>query len=394
MGVNMIKRLSQIIEKDIKIAVGLMSGTSLDGIDAALVEISGSGLDTKARLLDFVTLPYDNEEKSNILELCSPVTSSVDKLCRMNKHLGRRMAQAALEVMRKAGMGKGTADFVSSHGQTVCHMPDAYATLQLGELAEIAAITGCITVGDFRPSDMAAGGQGAPLVPFADYLLFADPHKGRALVNIGGISNVTVISAGSPPTEVLAFDTGPGNMLIDAVIRSGTGGKEHFDRDGEHAAKGNVCSEWLDEMMNSDVFIGKKPPKSTGREYYGAEMAERLMSEGMRRELRFEDIAATVTAYTVSAIRKNFEEFIDKSYDIRQVLVGGGGSHNRTMMKLLASGLRQEVLPMEALCFNSDAKEAVAFALLGNEFLHGSYNNLPSATGASRQVVMGKLALP
>lgn len=390
----MVERLQQLIKKDKRLAVGLMSGTSLDGVDAALVEIQGSGMDTKVRLIDFITLPYNNEEKNEILKLCSPATSSVDELCRMNVYLGRKMAQAALEVLNKAGIETGAIDFISSHGQTVYHMPEKQATLQIGELADIAAQTGCLTIGDFRPGDMAAGGQGAPLVPFTDYLLFGNSQKGRVLINIGGISNVTIIKAGARPQDVIAFDTGPGNMLIDAIVKIGTNGNSNYDKGGELAARGNICSEWLAEILSSDVYIFKNPPKSTGREYYSIDMAKRLWAEGIARSLSFEDIAATVTSYTATTIKLHFENYIDKKFDISEVLVGGGGVYNRALMRELEAGLKQEVSPMEALNFSSDAKEAIAFAILGNEFLFGNPNNLPSATGASRQVVMGKMVLP
>ncbi len=390
----MVEKLQKLVKKDKRLAVGLMSGTSLDGVDAALVEIRGCGRDTRVRLIDFITLPYDSKEKNELVRLCSPATSSVEEVCRMNAYLGRKMAQAALEVISKAGFAADAVDFISSHGQTVYHMPEEHATLQIGDLSEIALGTGCPTVGDFRPADMAVGGQGAPLVPFTDYLLFGSSEKGRVFINIGGISNVTILKAGARPQDVVAFDTGPGNMLIDAIVKIGTHGSSNYDKGGQLAAGGSICSEWLSEMLSSDSFIYKNPPKSTGREYYSMDMAKRLWAEGIRRGLSFADITATVTAYTASSILLHFKNYIDKEFDISEVLVGGGGVYNATLMKALEQGLKQTVAPMESLDFSSDAKEAIAFAILGNEFLFGNPNNLPSATGASRPVVMGKLALP
>lgn len=387
-------RLGSITVKEKRIAVGLMSGTSMDGVDAALVEIRGHGKDTAVRLLDFITIPYDGDEKRGVLELCSPETSSIDKLCYMNAYLGRKMGLAALEVIRKYGLDRREIDFISSHGQTVYHMPEKHATLQIGEPAEIAAVTRCPTIADFRPGDIAAGGQGAPLVPYVDYLLYTDKHKGRALINIGGISNVTALKAGAFPDEVLAFDMGPGNMLIDAAVRLATGGSAYYDKDGEIAAGGRICREWLDGILESDVYLGKRPPKSTGREYYGTETAKRLMAEGAALGLDFRDIVATLTAYTAAAIKISFTKYIDPVSQINEIYVGGGGAFNKTLMSLLKAGLGREVSPMEALGCPSDAKEAVAFAVLGNEFLFNSPNNLPSATGASGQVIMGKLVLP
>lgn len=390
----MINKLRQILEKDKRLAVGLMSGTSLDGIDAALVEIESCGTDTKVKLIEFETLPYNSEDRNKILELCAPTTSAVDKICCMNVYLGRKMAAAALEVIKKSGKSPADIDYISSHGQTIYHMPDKFATLQIGELAVIAAETGCLTVGDFRPNDLAVGGQGAPLVPFVDYLLFRSSEKGRALINIGGISNVTIIKKNAKPEEIIAFDMGPGNMLIDAIISIGTDGKYTYDKNGEIAAKGKICSDWLESICASDRYIGKKPPKSTGREYYSIKLAEALWEEGLSRGLTFEEIVATVTAYTIYSIKMNFTYFIDKEFDIEEVFVGGGGVLNQTLMNGLKLSLKQMVASMEYLGFSSDAKEAVAFAVLGNEFLHGNSNNLPSATGASRKVSMGKLVLP
>jgi len=348
----------------------------------------------KVKLLEFITLQYSPEEKDSILRLCLPETSSVDEICRMNVYLGKKMAQAALEVIHKAGIEPDNVDFISSHGQTIYHMPEEHATLQIGELAVIAAQTGCPAIGDFRPGDMAVGGQGAPLVPYTDYLLFGSPDTGRALINIGGIGNVTVIEAGAMPQDVIAFDTGPGNMLIDAMVRMGTSGEKSFDINGEIAASGSICTEWLNEIMDSDAYMRKEPPKSTGREYYSIRMAERLLGEGRKRKLSFEDIIATITAYTAESIKLHFNNYIDRKYSISEALVGGGGVYNKTLMKELKESLKQKVMPMEALDFSSDAKEAVAFAILGNEFLFGNYNNLPSATGAKKQVVMGKMVLP
>lgn len=390
----MIDLLYKITRKSKRLAVGLMSGTSLDGVDAALVEIRGCGVDTEVSLIDFITDPYDSDEKAQILELCSPAHSSVDKLCKMNVYLGKKMAHAALKVIRKSGYDKNAIDFISSHGQTVYHMPQNHATLQIGELAEIAALTGCVTIGDYRPCDMAVGGQGAPLVPLADYLLFTDPLKGRALINIGGISNVTILNPSTKPQDVIAFDTGPGNILIDAVVRLGTGGKMDYDKNGNLAANGEICSQWLMEILNSDSFLHLEPPKSTGREYYSTEMAKRLMREGGSRGLVLNDIVATLTAYTVSAIQMHFANYIDQKFDIHEVYIGGGGVYNNTLMKGIKDGLKQKVCAMEALGCSSEAKEAVAFALLGNEFLFGNYNNLPSATGANRLAVMGKFVYP
>ncbi len=390
----MIKQLQHVLHKSKRLAVGLISGTSMDGIDAALVGIEGAGVDTKIKLIDFLTYPYTNEERDQILELCRPSSGTVDKICEMNVHVGRKFALAALAVIDKAGINKADVDFISSHGQTIYHMPEKLATLQIGELSVIAAETGCLTVGDFRPTDMAAGGQGAPLVPYVDYLLFRSEDKGRVLMNIGGISNVTIIKAGAKPDEVTAFDTGPGNMLIDWIVSMGTNGQLAFDEGGKIGARGTVNEIWVEKLLEQDRYIHQQPPKSTGRELYTKELAQSLWAEGLSYNMTFEDIVVTVTAYTARSLSLNFIKFIDPLTKIEEVLVGGGGVHNDTLMTMLRDQLKRSVTTMDDWNFSSDAKEAIAFTILGNEFLHGNTNNLPSATGASRNVVMGKLALP
>lgn len=390
----MIDFLSAIHSKKKKLIVGLMSGTSLDGVDAALVEIEGYGKQTKVNLLEFETVAFTENEKNEILQLCNPETSSVDKICEMNVELGKKFSAAALHVISKAGKKPDDIDLISSHGQTIYHMPQVGATLQIGELAVISANTGCVTVGDFRPSDMAVGGQGAPLVPFVDYLLFHHPSIGRILLNIGGMSNITVIPANTKEDNILAFDTGPGNVLIDAIVAIGTNGKESFDYGGNYAQGGTVDNQWLQKLVDSDSFVHEAPPKSTGREYYTSDVARNLWLEGIARGLSFESIIATVTQFTVETIALNIEHCLKSEVDISEVLVGGGGVHNTFIMNALQKRLKQNVLTMEAINVSSDAKEAVAFAILGNEFIHGNTNNLPSATGAKRKTMMGKLVLP
>jgi anhydro-N-acetylmuramic acid kinase len=390
----MIDILKSFIEKPSRVAVGLMSGTSLDGIDAAVVRITGSGTSSVVELLGFSTLPFEPQERRALLNLCSRETGKVDDICAMNVYLGKKFAEAATLAAQGAGLSLQEVDFISSHGQTIHHMPDRQATLQIGELAVIAARTGCLTVGDFRPSDMAAGGQGAPLVPLVDYLLFGSPERGRALLNIGGIANVTVLPAQAREGDVVGFDTGPGNVLIDEVVSLGTAGKEHMDRDGHIARQGVVCRELLDSWLNTDPFVWHTPPKSTGREQYTAEYAAELFVRGQGQGLSFPDLVATVTAYTSESIAINFREFVDPLCAVSEVYVGGGGVNNPVLMENLSVGLQRRVLPMESLGISSDAKEAVAFAVLGNEFLLGRTNNLPTATGAKRAVRMGKLVLP
>ncbi len=390
----MIDILNSIINKKKKLAIGLMSGTSMDGIDACLVEIEGNYTDTKINVIDFMTSDYSKEDKERIFKLCHVKTSTVNEICCMNTYLGDKMGLAAIEVCKKAGVNIGDVDFISSHGQTIYHMPDRHSTLQIGELSNIAARTGCVTVGDFRPSDMAYGGQGAPLVPYIDYILFSSKEKGRVLLNLGGIANITVLKAGGSEEDVLAFDTGPANVLIDEIVRIITAGDKSYDEGGSLAAKGTIDGQWLDQMLLKDRYLFKHPPKSTGREYYTKEFASDLFEQGSIRGLNNFDILATVTAYTAKSIKSQLEVFVLNKYKIDELYVSGGGAHNQMIMNLLSEYIDIQVKDVNKLDFSGDAKEAIAFAILGNEFLSGRTNNIPSSTGSNRKVIMGKLALP
>lgn len=390
----MIETIKKVVEKQKKLAIGLMSGTSLDGIDACVVEIKGTGKNTEIKIIDFITLDYTKSEKERILKLCNKNTSSVDEICYMNSFLGNRMGQAAIEVCKKSNIDLNDIDFISSHGQTIYHMPNEHCTLQIGELSNIASVTGCLTVGDFRPSDMAYGGQGAPLVPYIDYLLFSSKNKGRVLLNLGGIGNITVLKANGREDDVYAFDTGPANVLVDEIAKIITDGKMTFDADGKMASMGNIDELWLEEMIIQDEYLCKKPPKSTGREYYTTELAKKFYDDGILRGLGDFDIISTITAFTAKTIQNQLEKFVLKNCKVDEIYVSGGGAHNKMIMKFLSRYTDAEVSPIEKLNFVSDAKESIAFAVLGNEFLHGNANNIPSATGASRDVIMGKLVLP
>ncbi len=390
----MLNCLNDVLNKKKRLAIGLMSGTSLDGIDACLLEIEGNYVDSRIKVIDFLTLDYTGEEKERILKLCNIKTSTVDEICYMNTYLGNKMGQAAAAVCQKANISISNVDFISSHGQTIHHMPDQNSTLQIGELSNIAAVTGCITVGDFRPSDMAYGGQGAPLVPYTDYILFSSKEKNRVLLNLGGIANVTVLKAAGKEEDVVAFDTGPANVLIDEIVKIITGGEMSFDDGGKLALQGTIDDQWLYEILINDKYLLKKPPKSTGREYYTNEYAYCMYEWGRKRGLGNFDILATITAYTAKSIQHQLNKFVLEKCKIDELYVSGGGAHNQMIMKLLSDYIDAEVKNINELYFSGDAKEAVAFAILGNEFLSGRTNNIPNATGSDRKVIMGKLVLP
>jgi anhydro-N-acetylmuramic acid kinase len=390
----MIQRLNEIADKRKKRVIGLMSGTSADGIDAALVEISGYYLDTDVKLLGFITYPFPENIRQRIFRLFSsdcPVTD----VCEMNFALGQIFAEAALAVIDHVGLDTSQVDMIGSHGQTICHLPDGLisSTLQIGEPAVIAYRTGILTVADFRVADVAAGGQGAPLVPYVDFLLLRDRNKSRAIQNIGGIGNVTVLPAGGSPDDVLAFDTGPGNMVIDEIVRLVSDGRKNYDREGEMASNGTPNAELLEKML-SHPFIRRVPPKTTGREDFGAHFARDLFSKAKSLGISDSDLVATATACTVNCIYENYKRFILPKFKLSEILVSGGGLHNLTLMSLL----RQKFYPIpvksvEDYGLMSDAKEAIAFAVLANETLHGNAGNIPSATGADRRVILGKIAV-
>ncbi|HWO75012.1 MAG TPA: anhydro-N-acetylmuramic acid kinase [Bacillus sp. (in: firmicutes)] len=381
-------------------AVGLMSGTSLDGIDAALVKIENQNGNIEITPVQFSTYPYPKEIKNKLLKLCDPETSRLEDLSNMNFLLGELFSRAAIQVIEQAGFNKEDILLISSHGQTVYHQPSPVSfagesitsTLQIGDIGVIAERTGIITVGDFRTRDMAAGGQGAPLVPYADYLLFKEKEFGRVLVNIGGISNITVLPQNPAPEDVVAFDTGPGNMIIDAFANWATNGALSYDKDGSLAVKGSIDQKWLNELLQHEYFK-LAPPKSTGRELFGTEFAKRLWEQAEAKGLNHVDKIATITELTAITIVQGLLPYIEPGF-IKEVLISGGGCFNHTLVKRIRFHLPKEVEinGTDVHGMPSDAKEAIVFALLGYQCYFKTPNNLPSATGAKRPVVMGKIA--
>ncbi|NOV01567.1 anhydro-N-acetylmuramic acid kinase [Paenibacillus planticolens] len=386
---------------------GIMSGTSLDGIDVAIVRIDGCGVDAKVRLLHFESFSYEEEVREKLKQLCSIDHSNVALLCGMNFAIAERFAEAVRQTAAAAGMKVEEIDLISTHGQTVWHIPvadeaDPYlpkSTLQIGDLSVIAKRTGRPVVGDFRTADMAVGGQGAPLAPYGDFIMFRDAAKGRILQNIGGIGNCTAIpaqgtGAATDAGDLIAFDTGPGNMIMDQVVYELSEGKLSYDADGAWAARGQVHTELLEEML-AHPYFAQLPPKTTGRELFGKAYTAAWLKAALERGLAHEDIVATATAFTAHSIARAYQDFIFPQYDMAEVIVSGGGARNRTLLGMLQELLpEQAILTSDELGISGDAKEAILFALLGNDWIHGVPNNLPSATGAERPTIMGKLALP
>lgn len=421
----MLHKILQLQHKDPKKVIGLMSGTSSDGIDACLVEISGNGIHTKTNILAFETYPYDKTTRLAILETCDPKTSSGDKVCQLNFYLGKLFAIAAKSIANKARIPLADIDLIGSHGQTICHLPNQAtteksearsnesnsklintedfkretwylpflrSTLQIGEPSVIAQETGVTTVADFRPRDIAAGGQGAPLVPYADYILFRDKEKGRALQNIGGIANVTFLPRDCNIHDVIAFDTGPGNMVIDRITELITNDAFHFDEGGKLAAKGKV-DERLLAILLAHPYLSKLPPKTTGREEFGRPCADNLYKDATHSGIEGPDILATVTAFTARTIADSYKQWILPKHHLSEVVVSGGGSYNETLVKFLIHYFPScvKIHSINRFGIAPNAKEALAFAILAHETISGNPNNIPGVTGAREAVIMGKI---
>ena len=380
-----------------ELVIGLMSGTSLDGVDAALVRLRGHGTATRVELVAFATFPYPPAVRRLVARVSDAGTGTVDLVCRANVLLGELFAEAAVGVAGRAGVPMRRVALIGSHGQTIHHLPAparlagrrVAATLQVGEPSIIAERTGVTTVADFRPRDMACGGQGAPLVPYVDYLLLRHRTRGRVALNIGGIANATWLPPRCRPDQVVAFDTGPGNMVLDALARHASGGRRRCDRDGAMAARGTVCEPLLRHLLRHP-FFRKAPPKSTGREAFGEAFVGALLERA--GDLSVPDLLATATELTVRSIAGALDRFIRPLGVIAEVIASGGGCHNATLMARLAAALRPTpVRPSDAFGLPADAKEAMAFAVLAHETLAGRPGNLPSATGARRAAILGKI---
>ena len=373
-----------------------MSGTSADGIDAVLAEVRGSGPAIRARLLAWVHRPFQKKLRRRVLAAC--FRGSTAEVCELNFLLGGHFARAALAVMRKAGCPPGRIAVIGSHGQTIHHLPGGRppSTLQVGEPAVIAERTGIPTIADFRVADMAAGGQGAPLVPFADWVLLRDGTRPRIVQNLGGIANLTFLPPGAGLESVTAFDTGPGNLLLDGAVRELSGGRRAMDREGRMAARGRVSEGLLRELLRHP-FLRRRPPKTTGREAFGEAYLQEVLRAARKLRLDGPDLLATLTEYTAVTIAEACHRFVfprlaPVGKRLLQMIVGGGGARNPSLLARLRFHLAGvEILTHADFGIPDQAKEALAFALLARETLHGRPSNVPSATGARHPVVLGKL---
>ena len=375
--------------------VGLMSGTSADGIDAALVSIVRRGGRPKITPIAFASSPYPRALQQRLVDLS--LHGDVAEICHMNTYLGELFAKAALKVIRAAKHQPADIHAIGSHGQTIHHLPKGRrepglglirSTLQIGEPAVIAERTGITTVANFRPRDMAAGGEGAPLVPYAHAVAFSHARRARLVVNIGGISNVTYLPAGGGMADVRAFDTGPGNMVLDAIVQDATQGTRAYDAGGRWARKGTIHRPLLTELMAHPI-VARRPPTSTGRDEFGAPFVRQLRDKQKRARLSMEDLLATCAAWTAEAIG-SARRWVPGKID--DVIIGGGGVSNRAIM----ASLRTVFAPAPVLSFDecgwsSKAFEATAFALLAHDLLQGHCTNVPQVTGARRPVLLGSI---
>jgi anhydro-N-acetylmuramic acid kinase len=439
------------------LVMGLMSGTSADGIDVALARVeetkssqaaasvrtrgaamlrpyeeAGGGSRTRREhdvsgshegrvsreLVAHATMPLNAAVRKEVLRIAEGGNCTAGEISQLNFRVGEDFAAAAIAACKKFRVRLAEVELIGSHGQTIFHQGSAApflgaktaSTLQIGEPSVIAVRTGIPTVGDFRVADMAAGGQGAPLVPYVDYLLLRDQRIGRVALNLGGIGNVTVLEGRRPEAreertnagvpfdalgkaapQVMAFDTGPGNMVIDALVAHYTKGRQRFDQDARMARKGRCFNSLLEELLR-DPYLERKPPKSTGREYYGREFVQQLLGKAKKYHVRPDDLVSTATVFTALSVVDALNRFVLPRVEIGQVIVSGGGARNPLIMAQLAAALAPiEVMPLSRLGIPEDAKEAYAFALLAYETWNRRTGNLPSATGARKAVVLGKI---
>ncbi len=332
--------------KNSLLVLGLMSGTSADGIDIALTKISGAPPNLNAKLLNHTSVDFPPQVRKEILRIAEQTPIPAGDLSQLNFRLGDIYAEAALTACKRFRISPKKISILGNHGQTIFHQgpPIPYlgrptaSTLQIGEASIIAARTGITTISDFRPADIALGGQGAPLVPYADYLLYRHPRLGRVSLNLGGIANITVLPAGCKPSQVFAFDTGPANILIDALVQHFTRGRQRFDKDAKLAQSGRAAPALVDELMR-DPYLSKKPPKSTGREYYGSSYVKNLLAAARHHHVRPSDLVRAVTVFTALSVIDALNRFVLPKHKIDQLIVSGGGAKNPLIMAQLEAAL-------------------------------------------------------
>jgi anhydro-N-acetylmuramic acid kinase len=376
--------------------IGLMSGTSCDGVDAVLVDINGSGLNMRVEFIAHRHIEYAEQFRNALLGVMAPAKTRTEDLAGLNVQLGEEFARCALQLMEQAGVRADQLTAIGSHGQTVCHMPDGddhhpRCTYQIGESAIIAAQTGATVVADFRAADLAVGGQGAPLVPWTDYVLFHSNERTRIVQNIGGIANLTCLPCGGGPEGTVAFDTGPGCMVIDSIIRRLTGKQHRFDPQGLYASPGRPDLSSVDKMMQLP-FFHQPTPKSAGREEFGRAFVSGMRELTSGRGLDKYDMLATVTMLTAKSIAHAYKTHLDVDLDQVEVILCGGGACNNTLVRMLQDELPDtQIKTVTDFAIPLQAKECVSFAMLAAACIDGVAANLPQVTGASRSALLGKI---
>ena len=390
--------LKIVNEKKGKIVVGLMSGTSVDGIDAVVLRVWGNGPGTRFEQISYLERPFPPAAREMILRNSLPETARIDDLTRLNMLLAHLYADAVRAVVRKARIPMKSVDLIGCHGQTVHHLPHPVriagkhirATLQIGDPSALATLTGIPTVGNFRIADMAVSGQGAPLVPYFDWLMFRSDRASRILLNIGGIANITVLPAGCSPEDVTAFDTGPGNMLVDGLMKRLYG--RPFDRSGRTASSGTLVPALLRWLL-AHPYLRARPPKSTGRELFDEVFLTKILKKSAGSPP--EDIIHTVALFSPLAIHDAYVRFVQRRTKVHEVIVSGGGAKNAFFLEALREVFAGvQVRTADDAGMSGDAKEAICFAILANETIAGNPANLPRVTGARRPVVLGLVARP
>lgn len=386
---------------DRQYAIGVLSGTSCDGVDAACCRIDGSATPAHpfrfdVEIMSYVEKPYPGGFRERLLRAGDRETARIDEICRLNVELGHAFADAANEAMQQTAVDTNEISVLGSHGHTVWHVPEkesspfrsggSRATLQIGDPSVIVEETGIETISNFRNRDVAVGGHGAPLAPFLDACSFGSESETRAVQNIGGIGNCTILPPGAPRSEITAFDTGPGNMVIDAVVTRVTEGRKSYDVDGELAAAGRVDDSLVDSFL-SDPYFSQAPPKTTGREYFGREFVDSFMEAGAR--LSEKDLVASATSLTARSIANAYRQFVDP-YPT-ETIVSGGGAYNPTLCEMLDRELNCRVRTLDELGMEPAQKEAALFALLAVATDRGIPGNVPRATGASNPVLLGSV---
>ena len=375
-----------------------MSGTSCDGVDLALIEIRESGAQTVFKVVATYHQSYKEQEKRSLLSILERDHVTLNEVSQINYYLSNYWAKAIKRMLKREKLQSADIDLIGSHGHTFYHHPQREvfinkstgSTLQLGDPAALAQLTGITTIGDFRVADVALKGQGAPLVPYADWILFSKLKINVIALNIGGIANITYIPADGKKEKVQAFDTGPGNMLIDQLMQRLY--ELPYDRNGEKAYLGSFSQKMFDILQKIDLYPAMKPPKSTGREHYGKEFIIALLKKVLRRRIPEPDVIHTVSKYTAYTIWEASKKYIDSKIDT--IFVGGGGSHNKFLMMSLSEYFEGTEIKKSGECgIDEDFKEAICFAILANELIRGNKANLPPVTGAEKPAFLGKICL-